>query len=126
MRLSKSLDGLHTDHNQRHNRMCTGIIPHAILSGDSLQSSDFLLEPSPEDVRRICAMHQEQHGVAGLLCFEHDGLHAYPVEALPCCSSRAIQEMQKKNKMCVVVVVEAAVDYNTYFWHATCLWTSRN
>jgi hypothetical protein len=88
---------------------CVQALFRAILSDDnSLHSSDFLLEPSPEDVRRICAMHQEQHGVAGLLCFVHDGLHAYPAEAFPCCSSREIQEMQKKNKMCAVVV-EVAV-----------------
>jgi len=87
----------------------------AILADSRLRET-YLRVPTAADCRRIAELHLKQHGVAGML-YSLDCMHALwkncPI------GQQCHFKNAKKNKMSSVVI-EAAVDYNTWFWHTSC------
>ena len=87
----------------------------AILADSDLRDK-YLRAPSPTDARRISKLHEEKHGVPGML-MSLDCMHILwkncPVGQQ--CHFKAT----KKNKL-ASVVLEAGVDWNCWFWHASC------
>mgnify|MGYP000260874272 FL=1 len=76
----------------------------------------YLRVPTDADVRRISKLHEEKHGIPGML-LSLDCLHVLwkncPV------GQQCHYKNAKKNKMSSVVL-EGGVDWNCWFWHASC------
>jgi hypothetical protein len=87
----------------------------AILADPELRGT-YLRSPTRADAKRITGLHKEKHGVDGMLG-SLDCMHVLwkncPV------GEQAQYKNAKKNKMSSVVI-EAAVDWNTWFWHTSC------
>jgi hypothetical protein len=78
-----------------------------------LYSQEFLRLPTPTDLKNVTALHERVHGVPGM------------VGSLDCMQTRwkncpiAWQQSFKgRSKGMSTIVLEAAADYNLWFWHA--------
>jgi hypothetical protein len=94
---------------------CLKAFFRAILADKDLRDK-YLRAPTATDARRISKLHEEKHGVPGML-MSLDCMHVSwkncPVGQQ--CHFKAT----KKNKM-ATVVLEAGVDWNCWFWHVSC------
>ena len=87
----------------------------AILADDELRGT-YLRAPTRADARRVEALHKKKHGVAGMLLSGLDCLHVFWKN---CPVGQQCHFKNGKNKMSSVVL-EGGVDYNCWFWHASC------
>ena len=78
-----------------------------------LYSQEYLRLPTPADLKNITALHQRVHGVPGM------------VGSLDCMQTRWKncpiawqQSFRGRSKGMSTIVLEAAADYNLWFWHA--------
>ena len=87
----------------------------AITMDEELQQT-YLRAPTRADARRISDLHEEKHGMPGML-LSLDCMHVLwkncPV------GQQCHYKNAKKNKMSSVVL-EGGVDWNCWFWHASC------
>ena len=94
---------------------CLKAFFEAITNDNDLKAT-YLRVPSVADVRRISELHEEKHGIPGML-LSLDCLHVLwkncPV------GQQCHYKNAKKNKMSSVVL-EGGVDWNCWFWHASC------
>ena len=85
----------------------------AILADPEL-SERYLRAPTREDATRVVALHKKKHKVNGLL----GGIDCFHWMWKNCPVGQQCHYKNGKNKMSSVVL-EAMVDYNTWFWHAS-------
>jgi hypothetical protein len=80
-----------------------------------LYSQEFLRLPTPVDLKNITALHERVHGVPGMV----GSLDCMQTRWKNCPIACWQQSFRGRSKgMSTIVVLEAAADYNLWFWHA--------
>jgi len=94
---------------------CVKAFFQAITMDEELTAT-YMRAPSRADAQRISKLHEDKHGIPGLL-LSLDCMHVLwkncPV------GQQCHYKNAKKNKMSSVVL-EGGVDWNCWFWHASC------
>ena len=78
-----------------------------------LYLKEYLRQPSSQDLKSINKLHKEVHGIEGMFA-SLDCMHTYWKN----CPKAWAGQFQGKEKK-PTIVLEAACDYNTWFWHAS-------
>jgi hypothetical protein len=77
----------------------------------SLYAKEYLRTPTPNDIKSIVTLHKHVHGVDGLFG-SLDCTHTYWKNC-----PAALKGQFKGRKPSPSIVLEAACDYNLWFWH---------
>jgi len=91
-------------------RLCVSHFVRGILSCDYIRNKYFQ-KMSPSDAKRVARMHHEAHGIPGM-AFSLDCSHFWGGK----CPTQYHGQYKGKESG-PTVVVEAACDYNLWFWH---------
>ena len=101
------------DYFQVSKPMAREIYKQFIYTFPHLYQEEYLRLPTERDLQNITALHQRQHGVPGM------------VGSLDCmqtkwknCPLGWQQSFKGRSKGMSTIVMEAACDYNLWFWHA--------
>jgi hypothetical protein len=78
----------------------------------SLYAKEYLRTPTPNDIKSIVALHKHVHGVDGLFAGSLDCTHTYWKH----CPAAWKGQFKGRNPL-PSIVLEAACDYNLWFWH---------